>query len=142
MSNTPKVKSNVATKINLSRIPIKELPRKTILCNFDGEEKEYWIRALDESKRMCIQSLWTGNDVLRPAKLYTLLLTAGLEAINEEQEIAQFLLENVTEEAKRVGNEIYAFTAEYYEKIAEEAEEARKNSPQSIQEEATEDTQV
>lgn len=134
----------IATSIDLSKIPVKSTPRKTIKANFGDGEKEYWIRALGDADRMCVQMLYAGDsDVMRPVALYVLLLTAGLEAINENQETAKWLVKNSTDAAQEVGNEIYNMTIEFYKAKDAEAEQAEKNLQQEANaSEAQADTQA
>lgn len=135
----------IATTIDLSKIPAKEVPRKTVKANFGDGEKEYWIRSLDDADRMCVQMLYAVDqrDVRRPFELYVLLLTAGLEAINGSQETARWLVRNCTDAAMDVGNEIYSLTLEFFKAKDAEAEEAEKNLPEEAPaSEAPADTQA
>lgn len=144
MAKAPKNENskNIVNSIDLAKIPVKETARRLIDANFGDGEKQYWIRALNDADRMCISMLHTGQrDVQRPIDLYVIILTAGLEALNEDQEAARFLVKNVTEEAQRVGNIIYDLTTEFYRLKDKEAEQAEKNLPETAgNTEATEAT--
>jgi hypothetical protein len=123
-------KTMIATTIDLSKIPVKEMPRKLVKANFGDGEKEYWIRSLGDADRMCVQMLYSGDaDVMRPYSLYVLLLTAGLEAIGGNQETAKWLVKHCTDAAQAVGNEIYTLTIDFYKAKDVEVEQAEKNSP-------------
>lgn len=121
----------IKTKIDLSKIPAKELPREKITVDFGDGEAEYWIRALGDADRMCIQVLYGTENVFRPKELYILLLSCGLEAINGDQEIARLLVDRATLAAQTVGNAIYRMTNDFYESKDEEAEQAEKNSQET-----------
>lgn len=111
---------------DLSKIAVKELPKKVIKANFEGTEKEYEIRALNDGEKMTLDSLlYTSRNVYRTRDLYVFLLAAGLDI---EQAVAAFLFENVNAEAVRVGDEIFNFTKGFEDAKAAEAEKAEKNS--------------
>lgn len=130
MAKTSKNTAKIVSAIDLTKIPVKETARKLITADFGDGEKQYWIRALNDADRMCISMLHTAQrDVLLPIDLYVIVLTAGLEALDEDQETARFLVKNVTAEAQRVGNIIYEFTTEYHNLKENEAEQAEKNLP-------------
>lgn len=113
-------------EIDLSKISVKELPKKTIKANFDGTEKEYEIRVLNDGEKMTLDSLlYTSRNVYRTRDLYVFLLSAGLDI---EQAVAAFLFENVNAEAVRVGDEIFQFTKSFEDAKVAEAESAEKNS--------------
>ena len=113
-------------EIDLSKIAVKELPTKIIKANFDGVEKDYTIRALNDGEKMSMDSLlYTSRNVYRTRDLYVLLLTAGLDI---EQAVAAFLFDNVNAEAVRVGDEIFQFTKSFEDAKTAEADKAEKNS--------------
>jgi len=121
----------IKTKIDLSKIPAKELPRKKVTVDFGDGEAEYWIRALGDADRMCIQVLYGTDNVFRPKDLYVLLLSCGLEVIKGDQDIARLLVERATIPAQTVGNEIYSLTNDFYDSKDQEAEQAEKNSQET-----------
>lgn len=111
---------------DLTKIPVKELPKKVIKANFEGTEKEYEIRALSDGEKMTLDSLLvTARNVFRTRDLYVFLLATGLDI---DQAIAAFLFENANAEAVRVGDEIFQFAKSYEDAKAAEAEKAEKNS--------------
>lgn len=113
-------------EFDLSKISVKELPKKIIRANFDGTEKDCEIRALSDGEKMTLDSLlYTSRNVFRTRDLYVFLLTAGLDI---EQTVAAFLFENATPEAVRVGDEIFQFTKSFEDAKTNEAETAEKNS--------------
>ena len=130
-SKNAKNSKKLATSIDLSKIPIKEVASKTIEADLygDGETKSYRIHALNDAERLCIGVLSQGGEnVMFAAKFYVLLLTAGMDAVGGNQSVAEFLLANRPDEAKRIGDEIFQLTREFYAAKEQEAEEAEKNS--------------
>ena len=118
-------------KIDLSKIDIKKTPTKTITANFDGEEKEFEIRALNDGEKLNLLSLLVqSKDVWRTRNLYVCLLTCGLDI---EQNVAAALYDNKNAEAVRVGDLIYELSELFDAEKASEAENAEKNSPAETQ---------
>ena len=112
--------------IDLSKIAVKELPRKTIEANFDGTKKPYEIRAFSDGEKMTLDSLlMTSRNVFRTRDIYVFLLSTGLDI---EQAVAGFLFDNCNAEAVRVGDLIFEFAKSFDTAKAEEAKEAEKNS--------------
>lgn len=118
----------LATKIDLSKIPVKETASKIIEANFDGTKAEYKIHALSDQYLQCLNLLRMRNNTTKGVDLYVLLLTAGLDAIDGDEFQAKYLVENCNAEAVRVGNEIYSLTDDFLTAKNKEAEEAEKNS--------------
>lgn len=113
-------------EFDLSKISVKELPKKLIKANFEGTKKEYEIRVLSDGEKMTLDSLLvTARNVFRTRDLYVFLLSCGLDI---EQALAAFLFENVNEEAVRVGDEIFKFAKSFEDAKADEAKIAEKNS--------------
>ena len=123
----------IATSIDLSKVPAKELPRKTVEADFGDGVKEYYIRPLNEADLVCLRTLpqndpTTGQtDIMLPKKMYVLLLSAGLEVCQGQQDIAKLLLDERSAAAIHVGDAIFAFTNEFYAAKQNETEEAEKN---------------
>lgn len=118
-------------KIDLSKIDIKKTPTKTITANFDGEEKEFEIRALNDGEKLNLLSLLVqSKDVWRTRNLYVCLLTCGLDI---EQNVAAALYDNKNAEAVRVGDLIYELSELFDAEKTAEAETAEKNSPAETQ---------
>lgn len=114
-------------KIDLSKISIKETAKKKITAEFDGEKKQYEIRALNDGEKLNLLSLLASSkDVWRIRNLYVFLLSCGLDI---EQSVASALYDNRNAEAVRVGDLIYEFSNIFDEEKAAEAETAEKNSP-------------
>lgn len=114
-------------KIDLSKISIKETAKKKITAEFDGEKKQYEIRALNDGEKLNLLSLLASSkDVWRIRNLYVFLLSCGLDI---EQSVASALYDNRNAEAVRVGDLIYEFSNIFDEEKAAEAEKAEKNSP-------------
>lgn len=122
-------------EIDLSKLTVKELPKKTIKANFDGAEKEFTITALSDSEQYDFQALWNNStDVFRNRNLNVLLLTCGLGI---QQEVAALLYEYKRDEAARVANEIFTFTREFEKSKSDETEKAEKNLPSPVPENTT-----
>lgn len=122
-------------EIDLSKLTVKELPKKTIKANFDGAEKEFTITALSDSEQYDFQALWNNStDVFRNRNLNVLLLTCGLGI---RQEVAALLYEYKRDEAARVANEIFKFTREFEKSKSDETEKAEKNLPPPAPENTT-----
>ena len=116
-------------KIDLEKILVKELPSKTIKANFDGTAKNFQITAMSDGDRSTFAAILADReDVLRAKKIHVFLLVAGLGL---EQEVAEFLYDNVSDESIRVAHEIFNFDQEFIAAKAKEQEEAEKNSIQS-----------
>lgn len=114
-------------KIDLSKIDIKKTPTKTITANFDGEAKEFEIRALNDGEKLNLLSLLVqSKDVWRTRNLYVCLLSCGLDI---EQTVAAALYDNCNAEAVRVGDMIYELSELFDAEKTAEAETAEKNSP-------------
>ena len=113
----------VETRIDLSKIPVKETASKIVKLDFGYGEKEYRIHALDDAMRQCIG-----------------LLVAGLDAVNGDQGIADYLIRNATDAALKAGNEILMLTVDFYSAKDKEAEAAEKNSDTESPTEKTEDS--
>ena len=131
----------VETRIDLSKIPVKETASKIVKLDFGYGEKEYRIHALDDAMRQCI-GLNEANDkdVLKTFNLYKLLLVGGLDAVNGDQGIADYLIRNATDAALKAGNEILMLTVDFYSAKDKEAEAAEKNSDTESPTEKTEDS--
>lgn len=117
--------------IDLSRIPVKKTAEGTVKADFygNGEELEYDIHALDDASRLCIGVLYAEEkDALKILKLYKILLAGGLDACKGDQGLAEYLLLNRYDEARKVGDAIYELTEKFYAAKEEEAREAEKNS--------------
>ena len=113
-------------RIDLSKIDIKKTPTKTITANFDGEEKEFEIRALNDGEKLNLLSLLVqSKDVWRTRNLYVCLLSCGLDI---EQNVAAALYDNCNAEAVRVGDMIYELSELFDAEKTAEAETAEKNS--------------
>ena len=111
--------------IDLSKIPVKELPTTKIKANFDGTDKDFTVTAWGDGDQMTFAALSADKeDVFRLKKLYVFLLSSGLGI---EQELAACLYANVNDEAIRVGNEIFKFNQSVAEAKNKEAENAEKN---------------
>ena len=119
----------IETRIDLSKIPVKETASKVIALDFGYGEKEYKIHALDDAMRQCV-GLNDANDkdVLKTFNLYKLLLVGGLDACNGDQGIADYLLRNASDAALKAGNAILMLTVDFYSAKDKEAEDAEKNS--------------
>lgn len=119
-------------EIDLSKLTVKELPKKNIKANFDGTEKEFTITALSDTEQHDFQAIWNNSsDVFRNRNLNILLLACGLGI---QQEVAALLYEYKREEAARVANEIFTFTKEFEKTKSAETENAEKNLPPPAQE--------
>ncbi len=117
--------------IDLSKINVKETPKKIIKANFDGTEKDFEIRALNDGERVNFFSLLgSGKDVHRTRNMYVYLLTCGL---NIEDSVAAILFDNVNAETIRVGDEVFKLSNLFEEAKAQEAENAEKNSAAETQ---------
>ena len=115
-------------KIDLSKIAIKSTPKKQIKANFDGKEKDFEIRALNDGEKLNLLSLLANSkDVWRIRNLYVFLLSCGLDI---EQAVASALYDNKNEEAIRVGDMIYELSEIFDAEKTAEAETAEKNSPE------------
>lgn len=113
-------------EIDLSKIKAKELPEKKIKANFDGNEKEYIIRAFSDGEKVSAEGiLRASSNVNRIRDYYVFLISTAMEI---DQLIAGYLYDNVTEEAIRVGHIIHEFIEEFENKKTEEAKTAEKNS--------------
>lgn len=113
-------------KIDLSKISVKKTPTKWITANFDGEDKKFEIRALNEGEKSNLVTLIANSkDVFRTRNLYVCLLSCGLDI---EQNIAAHLYDNCNAEAIRVGDLVFDFSEIFDEAKLEEAEKAEKNS--------------
>ena len=113
-------------KIDLTKIGVKQTPTKRITANFDGEEKEYEIRALNDGEKLNLLSLLANSkDVWRIRNLYVCLLSSGMDI---EQNVAAALYDNRNEEAVRVGDMIYELSELFDAEKTAEAETAEKNS--------------
>ena len=113
-------------KIDLSKINIKKTPHKWITANFDGENKRYEVRALNDGEKVNFGHLLAGDkDVFRLRNMYVCLLACGMEI---EQDIAAALYDNCLEEAVRIGNIIFELSELFETEKAKEAETAEKNS--------------
>lgn len=113
-------------KIDLSKIGIKATPKKKVSANFDGEQKEYEIRALNDGEKLNLISLLADSkDVWRIRNLYVCLLSCGLDI---EQIVAAALYDNCNAEAVRVGDLIYKLSELFDAEKTAEAETAEKNS--------------
>ncbi len=113
-------------EIDLSKIKVKETAKSTIKANFDGEEKEFEIRALNEGEKFTFSSILANSkDVYRTRNMYVHLLSCGLDW---EQGICDLIFDNATEEAIRVAEEIYKLSNMFDEAKAKEAKTAEKNS--------------
>lgn len=118
----------IKTRIDLSKIPVKELPRETISVDLGEGENDYWIHALNDADWMCITGLYdNADDIFRQKSLYVILLACGLEAISGDQRAARILLDRKTLEAQKIGNRIFQMTIDFYNAKGEEAKEAEKN---------------
>ncbi len=119
----------IATRINLAKIPVKETASKVVKLDFGDGEKEYMIHALDDATRQCIGMLYADqNDVLRDMKMNKLLLLGGLDAIQGDAAVADYLVRNANATVVQACAEIVALTNEFYTAKDAEAEEAEKNS--------------
>ena len=113
-------------EIDLSKIAVKETPKKVIKANFDGTERDYEIRALNDGEISNLMGLGSAaQNIFRSRNLHVCLLTCGL-GINPE--VADFLFSNVNAEAVRVADEIFALSNVFEKEKVEEAKEAEKNS--------------
>ena len=112
-------------KIDLSKLPIKKLAKKWLTANFGDGKKKYEIRELTQGERMELSGFFTAKNVHRTRNVYVLLLSCGLE-IDPAQ--AELLYDYCTEEAMRVGDEVYEFSRLVADSEEAEAEEAEKNS--------------
>lgn len=118
----------IKTRIDLSKIPAKELPRETIAVDLGEGENDYWIHALNDADWMCISGLYDNpDDIFRQKNLFVILLACGLEALAGDQRAAKTLLERKTLEAQKIGNRIFQMTIDFYNAKGEEAKEAEKN---------------
>lgn len=136
----------LTTKIDLSKIKVKELPGKVVDIDLygNGEIESFSIHALNDADRMCINMLrGNGEDVKFPRRLFQLLLTGGLDALEGDQSIADYLLLHCTDAAQTIALEIFNLTNEFYAAKDAEAEVAEKNSPSAAgSSEASEATQA
>lgn len=113
-------------EFDLSKIAANDTPHKLIKANFEGTAKDYEIRALTDGEKMNLTILLSNDrDVMRTRKLYTCLLSCGLDI---DQRTAETLFDRATPEALRVGDEIFTFSRMFEESKAAEAEHAEKNS--------------
>ena len=112
-------------KIDLSKLPVKKLAKKWVKANFDGTEKKYEIRELTQGERVELTGFFTEKNVRRTQNVYVLLLSCGLD-IDSQQ--AELLFDHCTEEAMRVGDEVYKLSGMVTEAEEEEMAEAEKNS--------------
>lgn len=111
--------------IDLSKIPVKETAKQVIKANFEGTEKEYTIRALNDGEKLNLTVMLTKRDVMAVKNLYVMLLVCGMDI---EQSVAEYLFDNVNAEAIRVGEQISKLSEMFETAKKKEAESAEKNS--------------
>jgi hypothetical protein len=113
-------------EIDLSKIKVKETAKSTIKANFDGAEKDFEIRALNEGEKVTFTSILTNSkDVYRTRNMYVHLLSCGLDW---EQGICDLIFDNNPKEAIRVAEEIYKLSKIFDDAKVKEAKTAEKNS--------------
>lgn len=119
----------IQTRIDLAKIPVKETASKVIKLDFGYGENEYKIHALDDATRQCIGMLYADrNDVQREMKMNTLLLLGGLDAVQGDAAVAEYLVHNANATVVKACAEIVQLTNDFYSAKDAEAEEAEKNS--------------
>lgn len=111
--------------IDLSKIKAKELPKKTIKANLDGEEREYEIHALSESNRNDLIVLLLGEAPDRLTQSRILCLARGLDI--DIATATALLNSESADEAGRVADAVFELTDIYQRAKDAETEEAEKN---------------
>lgn len=123
MADKTTIKKNF---IDLSKIKAKELPKKTLLANLDGTEREYEIHALPESYRNDLIVLLIGENPDRLTQSRALCLARGMDGCDMTTAVALLNSERA-DEAGRVADEVFALTDLFQKSKDAEAAEAEKN---------------
>ena len=121
----------IATTIDLSKIPAKELPTSTVKAAFSKElgEQEYEIRALDDISLQDWGDVTSDpQEIFRNSKTCLIALTNGLVCLGGDKAKALYLLKNASsDEVVKVVAAIISLTNELDARKAEEKKTAEKN---------------